>query len=186
MYKNMKKYWKWILAVVALLLVGLLIWFLIDYYSIPRLPDSEKKKIEEIYYERLIPLPSKPWLYPLVWYDENGGVEEEFVWRYIGTYGDCYAFLDIADNLSDVDGLTPMINPYPIHGFDREVYYPIEVNVVLYHIPGEILVKGEYRDYATQVAYLEELKSEYNREEWITDEQLEQLARDIEAISTAN
>lgn len=186
----MRKCWKWILVVIALLLTGVLIWFIFFYNSTPCFSDQEKKKIEEVYYERWIPIPDKPELYPLIWYDENGGVEEDGVWRYIGTYGDCYAFLKIGDNLTDMPSLEHMYLdlPYLIPGLTSDVYYPIEADVVLYHTQKEFTYKAEYSDweYTSRMELLTEINSRDNREEWITDEQLEQLTNDIEAIAKAH
>ena len=181
----MRKYWKWITAILAVLLVGLLIWFLVDYYSIPRLPDSEKKKIEELYYDTWYGGPKYSKFHPLTWYDENGGIEEDLVWRYIGTYGDCYAFLKIGDNLADIDVVPPytMPNPFPLQGLSREVWYHTEADVVLYHTQKDFPVVIGDREYS---ARLRGLWGMDNREEWITDAQLEQLTRDIEKIAKAH
>ena len=174
-----KKYGKIVtLALIVVLAVAILIQIII-YASVPRLPRREKEKVEAAYYVTVIPNPGRPDQYPLIWYDENGGVEEDWVWRYIGTYGDCYAFLQIGDNINAI--MTPCNNPYRIRGFDREVYYHTEANVILYHTEGYIYKDGPY-GYYTPMIHLFDL-SNSDREEWITDKQLQQLARDIEAIS---
>lgn len=181
----MQKYWKWITAILAVLLVGLLIWFLVDYYSIPRLPNLEKDKIEAIYYESWIPRPEYPEQTPLIWYDENGGVEENFVWRYIGTYGDCYAFLQIGDNENAI--YEPVDIPYPIRSLTRVVYYPIEADVILYHTNREFTYAEVCSsDFDGETIKLWTLNGMDNREEWLTDAQLERLTRDIEKISKVN
>lgn len=186
----MRKYWKWITAILAVLLIGLLIWFLIDYFSMPRLPEWEKKKIEEVYYESWIPFPDKPELYPLIWYDENGGIEEEDVWRYIGTYGDCYAFLVIGDNQTGMLSLEDMYVdlPYLLPGLTSDVYYPIEADIVLYHTQKEFTYKAEYSnwEYTSRMDSLALIIRRGNREEWISDKQWERLTKDIEEIAKAH
>ena len=186
----MRKYWKWILVVIALLLTGVLIWFIFFYNSTPCFSDQEKKKIEEVYYERWIPIPDKPELYPLIWYDENGGVEEDGVWRYIGTYGDCYAFLVIGDNQTGMTSLEHMYVdlPYLLPGLTSDVYYPIEADIVLYHTQKEFTYKAEYSnwEYTSRMDPLALIISRGNREEWISDKQLERLTKDIEEIAKAH
>lgn len=174
----MRKYWKWILSIIALLLVGLLIWFIFFYHSVPRFSDEEKKKVEEVYYDSWIG--DSP-----TWYDENGGIEEVGVWRYVGTYGDCYAFLKIGDNFSDMTVYPPytMPNPFPLDGLSHEVYYHTEANVVLYHTKKDFTILVGDREYSGRLKDIREID---NREEWITDEQLERLTRDIEAIAKAH
>ena len=179
----MRKYWKWIIAILAVLLIGLLVCFIFFRNTDSGLPESEKEKIEKLYYEQMIPVPERPEDYPLIWYDENEGVEEKGVWRYIGTYGDCYAFLIIGDNLADIGVFPPytMPNPYPIQGLTRDVYYSVEADIVLYHTKE----KMEYgnQEHATQMALLSEIDNVGNREDWVTNEQLEKLTQDIEQIS---
>ena len=174
----MRKYWKWILSIIALLLVGLLIWFIFFYHSVPRFSDEEKKKVEEVYYDSWIG--DSP-----TWYDENGGIEEVGVWRYVGTYGDCYAFLKIGDNFSDMTVYPPYTipNPFPLDGLSHEVYYHTEANVVLYHTKKDFTILVGDREYSGRLKDIREID---NREEWITDEQLERLTRDIEAIAKAH
>ena len=184
----MKKYWKWILAAIAILLAGLLIWFFFFYNSAPRLPKMEKEKIETIYYEHWIVDSKFPEKSPLIWYDENGYVEEEGVWRYVGTYGDCYAFLLIGDNEADYLVSPPMHVqlPFPIPGLCGTVYYPSEAHVVLYHTKNEFSYADVYGTNFEGTIRMCQLRSINNREDWLTDEQLEQLTQDIEAISKAH
>ena len=174
----MRKYWKWITAILSVLLIGLLIWFIFFYHSTPHLSDEEKKKVEEVYYDSWIG--DSP-----TWYDENGGIEELGVWRYVGTYGDCYAFLVIDDNFMpiDCDPRIPVANPYPLDGLTRDVYYHTEAFVVLYHTKKDFTVMLGDREYSGRLEYLGAIK---NREEWITDAQLERLTRDVEKIAAAH
>ena len=181
----MRKYWKWILSILALLLVGLLIWFIFFYRSTPHLSDQEKDKIEEVYNNTWFLGSEYVKTRPIVWYDENGGIEEDGVWRYVGTYGDCYAFLKIGDNFSDMTVYPPytMPNPFPLDGLSHEVYYHTEANVVLYHTKKDFTILVGDREYSGRLKDLREID---NREEWITDEQLERLTRDVEKIAAAH
>ena len=180
----MKKCWKWILAAVAILLVGLLIWFIFLYTSVPRLSKKEKEKVEQVYFEEWLGADEQTYQQcPLIWYDENGYSEQEFVWRYVGTYGECYAFLLIGDNqtayMEDVE------IPFPINGLARVVYYSTEADVILYHTSKEFTYKSEYGDdeYKKRLDHISNIDRYWNREEWLTDAQLEELTRDIENLA---
>ncbi len=176
----MRKCWKLVIAISSVFLVVLLLWFIFFYNPVPRLSETEKDKIEAKYYACWIPNRKHPERDPLIWYDENGRVEEEYVWRYIGTYGDCYAFLMIGDNVGATYG--PVDLPYLIQGLSREVYYPIEARVVLYntHTAYELEYYGDELQLLVDLNYY----TSY-REEWLTDAQLEQLTRDIAEIAKA-
>ena len=178
----MKKYRDYIILALVIVLTAIILTDTFVYAFTPRLPKWEKEKIEAIYYESWIPFPDRPELCPLIWYDENGGVEEEFVWRYIGTYGYCYAFLQIGDNENAI--YEPVDIPYPIRGLTREVYYPIEAEVILYHTNREFTYAEVCSsDFDGETIKLWILNDMDNREEWLTDAQLERLTRDIEKIS---
>ncbi len=138
------------------------------YSTNPSLPQWEKEKVEE-QYARL-----REW--PLVWYDENGCIESEYVHRYIGTYGDCYAILEIGDNHDDGTYME-LEMPYPIYGLSKTVYYPVEADVMLYH------TKRTFENGNAKPIRFMFLKYIRNREEWISDEMLEQLTRDLEIIA---
>lgn len=126
-----------------------------------RLPKWEKEKVEKAYFEEWLGGTSQASDNSLLWYDEGVDVEDlefgQVVWRYIGRYGDCYALLVIGEDYS---------------------------RVFLYHtqksFPNEE-VTG--RDYIDTQCRLYEIAAIKNREEWITDAQLERLARDVEKIA---
>ena len=178
----MRKSWKWIIVAIAPLLIGLLAWFLIDYFSVPRLPPWEKEKVEQAYF---IEMGSDEEMYaqnPIIWYDENGHVEEYNVWRYIGKYGDCYAFLRIGKNINAYWEEVQL--PCPVVGLDPPVYYPVQAFVMLYHTKREFTheeVNG--RSHADCTHQLWNLLDVRNRNVLLTDEQLEQLAQDIEKLA---
>lgn len=184
MYKEMKKHWKLILTVVAILLSGLLIWLLIDYFSVPRLPFREKEKIEQVYFEEHMASSEKDYAdRRIIWYDENGYVEEENVWRYVGTYGNSYAFLRIGSGIGAT--MDPIESPILLRGLSRTVYYPCDADIMLYHTTrkftyAEVLGSDYSFDGTIRMYPLHEIR---NREEWLTDEQLEQLTQDIEKIA---
>ncbi len=162
-----------IIAIIASVLAVVIVCLTCIYASIPRLPPWEKEKIE---LERTGPGP--------IWYDENGYVEEPGVYRYIGTYGYCYAFLVIGDG----QGATfdPMSGPFELRGLSRPVYYPIDATVLLYHTkrtftygigtPWEITVRARYLD----------IMGSEQRKEWLSDAQLERLTRDVEKLAKAH
>ena len=104
----------------------------------------------------------------IIWYDENGGVEEEFVWRYIGKYGNNYAFLKIRG---------PAAEPYPLKGVYGDVYYPHNALVVLYNDEKESPLNfGTVRHWAS-------LADARKSGDWITDYQWKRLSQDIEKIA---
>ncbi len=163
-------------AIVASILAVITFLLILLYVSVPRLPKWEKDKVREAYNEQTI----RP--VPIVWYDENGYKEECDVFRYLGKFGDCYAFLQIGDNRNDMEG--DAVLPYPLDGLSRTVYYHIEARVWLYHTKREFtyeeLFGWDFMDGSVNMYCLPELN---NREEWISDELLEQLTQDIEEIA---
>lgn len=173
-----------IVFVILAVLIAVVIILSIGFYApTPILPRWEKEKIEEVYYgmweRRSLPAP------PLVWYDKNGYVEEENVYRYIGTYGYCYAFLVTGDNINEI--FEKVNIPYPIYGLSHMVYYPAEVDIVLYHTQKEFTYEEVYNFKGVEGTYrLCYLASIENREEWLTDAQLERLTRDVEKIAKAH
>ena len=158
------------IAIIASVLAFAIVVLSFIYASIPRLPPWEKEKVEQ----------AKKG-YPITWYDENGYVEEFGVWRYIGTYGDCYAFLVIGDGLGAT--FEPLPGPFELYGLSRSVYYPVDAEVVVYHTK-RTFTYGVGTDYehTTPLRILERIGPEI-RKEWLTDAQLEQLTRDIEKIA---
>ena len=170
----MKKYWKRIVSIVAVLLVGLVIWFIFFYNYVPRLSEEEKEKVEQAYSDYQFGL------WPIDWYDENDHIEEFGVWRYIGTYGDCYAFLVIGNGQGAT--MDPLPGPFEVYGLARSVYYPADADVVLYHTKRTFTYGIDTpHEFTTRLYFLEGISS--NREEWITNEQWEQLTRDIEKLA---
>ena len=181
----MKKYWKWITPVVAVLLVGLVIWFIFFYNSVPRLSDKEKEKVEQAYF--LLTGSDDEWYAQnaIIWYDENGYVEENNVWRYLGKYGDCYAFLKFGDNKNSY--MEKLELPCPVAGLDTPVYYPMQAFVMIYHTKQEFTRNEICGNYSSDSAYkLWNLLDVRNRDLLLTDEQFEQLTRDIEKLAKAH
>lgn len=112
------------------------------------------------------------------WYEDNGFVEEPGATRYIGTYGDCYAFLILGFNTNSI--MEPYEGPVEIYGLSRLVYYPVKAYIGLYHI------KRSFPRYGGEIElrawYLERLSPE-TRREWMSDWQLERLTRDVEKLA---
>ena len=181
----MKKYWKPITVILAILLVAILIVGILLYYSVPRLSKKEKEKVEQAYF--IATGSNEEWYKqnPIIWYDENGYVEENNVWRYLGVYGDCYAFLRIGDNINMFEKEIDL--PWPIQGFDSPVYYPVEADVMLYHTKQAFTHEEVYgtalSDYTYQLWNLYDVR---NRNVLLTDAQLERLTRDIEKLAKAH
>lgn len=176
------KGWKLFFAISAILLVGLVVWGIFFRDSVPRLSREEKDAVRTEYINRKHGGKLESYVdRPIIWYDENGHVEKESVWRYIGTYGDCYAFLEIGDN-KDWD--MPTQGPYPLAGLARKVEYPNEARVYLYHTTKEFNskdVSSQYsKDFTLRMMELYQIK---NLEEWITDKELVQLTLDIEELA---
>lgn len=121
------EYQKILFTVLAVFLVGILFWSFFIRHSVPRLSKTEKELVQAEYTRLYCAGDIKEYQeYPLIWYDENGYVQEDCVWRYIGTYGDCYALLAIGINASNPDFDT-IEKPFPIEGLSREVLYHCEV-----------------------------------------------------------
>ena len=161
----------------CLAVVFLAVYTVASYEDTSTLSAELKEKIKVAYHRRMHPWDSDrnaQDIPPLNWYDENGQVEEYTVWRYVGTYGDCVALLHIDDNKNGI--YQPLEMPYLLDGLPRDVYYPNEAFVYLYNTG----VKNEFG----KLADLIELE-EYNVK-WLSIFQMEQLTRDIEAISTVN
>lgn len=174
------------IAIVASVLAIAIVCLTFVYASTPRLPEWEKEKVKEAYFEEWLGSNEKYYdQLPFIWYDENAYKEDDFVWRYVGTYGDCYAFLWIGDHF--VHPLSEQCElhkaPFPLAGLSRTVYYPAVGSVVLYHTKKEIT----YEEYGHEITKrLSTLAMLNNREEWISDWQLERLTQDIEKLAKSH
>ena len=156
LYKHRKHILSILAVVLAVAVLGVIV-----YRGFHRLPKWEKEKVEKAYIEEWLGDKASIADRPLIWYDEIANVEDlefwEIAWRYIGTYGDCYAFLLIGEDYSEV---------------------------VLYHTNKSFPYKEvSGYDYMDTQCRLYEIAAIKNREEWITDAQLERLARDVEKIA---
>ena len=185
----MRKYWKWIISAVCLVAVGLAIWFAVDYFTVPKWSQAAKERVKHNYIytwshwnpEKVKEGWEERWFEqnPIIWYDENGGVEEENVWRYIGTYGDCYAFLlhgrDVNYGFPEKD--FPI--PFPIAALSRTVYYPTVACVILYDTKGRLETNKSLFGEPCRVMPLYQVQDR----NWLTPEQLEQLTQDIEKLA---
>ena len=180
------KYRKLILTVLVSLFVCLVFVGVYSYCSVPRLSAKAKAEVEALYFQDWCM--SSEEIYarqPLIWYDENWYREEVNVWRYIGTYGDCYAFLRMSKNIGGM--FEPIELPVEILGLSYAVYYPRNAYVFLYHtkreFPSDDVFYTVVPDKNNYMVKMTALYSIQNRSEWLTDEQLEQLTRDIEKIA---
>ena len=161
---------KKLIFVISAVLVVVIICGIFLFAYTPSLPEQEKAKIEALYS-------------PIIWYDENGHVEEEHVWRYIGKYGDCYAFLQIGSGINAM--FEPVEPPFVLDGLSYPVYYPEDAYIFLYHTKQEFshsdVFGFDYKD--APMVRMTALQSIENREEWISDWQLYRLTRDLERIA---
>ena len=176
----MSKRGKIILVVLLCLSVAFLVVYTVaNYEDTSTLSVELKDEIKVAYHKRHYPYSEldKQDIPPLIWYDENGQIEEYMVWRYVGTYGDCVALLYIDNNQNGI--YQPLEMPYLLDGLPRDVYYPNEAFVYLYNTG----VRNDSGQFG-RLADLIELKQDDLK--WLSNAQMEQLARDIEAISTVN
>ena len=158
-----------IIAIIASVLAIVIVCLTCIYASTPRLPPWEKDKILNEF--NIVEVSDTP-----IWYEDNGYVEEPGVMRYIGTYGDCYAFLIIGFGTGAT--MEPYEGPVEVRGLSRPVYYPVEAHIGLYHTKRTFRLKGT----TLRAWCLSWLTPEY-RQEWLTDAQLERLTRDVEKLA---
>ena len=173
----MSKQGKIILAVLLCLSVSFLVVYAVaNYKDTSTLSAEQKEEIKVAYHKMYYPdsdldVQDIP---PLIWYDENGEVEEYMVWRYVGTYGDCVVCLRIGNNQDAI--FRPLEMPYLMYDLPRDVYYHVEATVWVYNPQGheefgKLLTVSDLELYGIK---------------WLSDAQLEQLTKDIEAISKAH
>ena len=156
-----------IIAIVAAVMVVAVLLHVGRVYGVyPRMTPWEKDEVLNVLNE----YPSD--YYDLFWYEDSGDMEEPGATQYIGTYGDCYAFFVIGSKTDST--LEPYEGPVQIDGLTREVYYPVNAHVVLYHTDPDF----QYR----RVWYLHHYPREWIGR-YISDWQLERLTQDIEKLA---
>lgn len=156
-----------IIAIVAAVLVVAVLLHVGRVFGVyPKMAPWEKEKILNVLNEYTSDY------YELFWYENSDDIDEPGATRYIGTYGDCYAFLVIGSK-TGASG-QPYEGPVQIDGLTREVYYPVHVHVVLYRTDSN----SQYRP----VWYLYDETREHTAF-YISDWQLERLTRDIEKLA---
>ncbi len=111
----------------------------------------------------------------LVWFDENGGMRETHVHRYFGTYGNCVVMLVYQHNRDSLGNRIEL--PCAIGGLSYQVKVPTVCDVYLYNKnpncrTEEILLNTRYMP-------LEMMKNA--KLNWLTDAQIEQITREVEA-----
>lgn len=156
-----------IIMIIASVLAIVIVCLTCIYAATPRVPPWEKEKILDEFNDCQYDY------YDLFWCEENGYVDEPGAMRYIGTYGDCYAFFIIGSKTNAA--MMPYIGPVKIYGLSRPVYYPVNALVALYHTKPTFSWK--------RVMYIQDLTPEMRRELYISDWQLERLTRDVEKLA---
>ncbi|MBQ7331410.1 MAG: hypothetical protein IJW94_06430 [Oscillospiraceae bacterium] len=111
---------------------------------------------------------------PLVWFDENGGKRDPYVFRYFGTYGDCIVLLRYGDNQTSL--WTPVDVPYQMRGLTRPVYFPMECDVYLYNTNPNYPVYSHCLAPLTELYYVQEIMGV----SWLSEAQLKRLTNDLE------
>ena len=123
----------------------------------------------------------------ITWYDRDddveGGVEKDYSWRYIGSYGDCIVVLRFDSNTNAV--YEPITESFSVYCGFRRVDYHREASVWVYNTKdtiGEATALEEFRDnHLLDLWDVIDLKLN-----WLTDSQIEQIAEDVEAMSKVN
>lgn len=186
----MKKQYKWLIPILILLTIVTVIYFVFFYHDANSLSRWQKHQIITAYKEDCLgtKMMSDPESFleryyessPLVWYDENGGVEEAQVIRYFRTYGNCIVLLKMEDNRDNLG--KPIKSPVPLSGLSRTVFYPRECSIYLYNAkdPFDFEYSPNVRKTDIKMISLIFL-DEYGVDNWLTEEQLEQLTDDLEA-----
>ena len=120
----------------------------------------------------------------IIWYDEYGSEDMINVWRYIGKYGDCYAFIWTYPHEQYL-GYVP--EEYLLDGLFGEVMYPRNSRVMLYHTKQEFtfeeMYEGSAYGFPERSSHCGDLTYLKNRKKWLTDSQWVQLTRDIEKMA---
>ena len=156
-----------IIAIVAAVLVIAMILHIGRVYGCyPKMTSWEKEKILNVLNEYSFDY------YNLFWYEDNGFANEPGATRYIGTYGDCYAFLILGSGYM-FPGF-PYEGPVKIYGLSRDVYFPIHAYVVLYQTDPS---------FPRRRVWLLGDQTEEVRRLYISDWQLERLTRDVEKLA---
>ena len=129
-------------------------------------------------------------MFGVTWYDECGTWDAMGTFRYMGTYGDCYAFLVY----TPAGTVAPENGKFVVHALPSAVYFPAPYNmqIVLYHTKQDYAIKDIYREntYKSFIHYDGDARCHYlnpdflkNPGEWLTDSQWEQLTRDVQKIA---
>ena len=151
----LQNYKKPILIVLVVLLTVILVVGIILHFSAPWLSQSQKDAIELAMHQKIL------------WDSSWDGAKTNAL-QYVGTYGDCVALLQYRHNS---DAIGQYIEP-PVQidrdFFSRPVYLHNNAYIIFYNLKEQKL--------QTAAGLVErDIK-------WLTDEQKEQLARDIEKI----
>ena len=160
---------KVILSLSILLIVMIAVGYFLTRDYLPPAPDNLKREmLQEL--KRLTPnVPDVS----IVWFDENGGKRDPGVCRYFGTYGDCVVLL-IYHFPIEVSAETPRY-PYRISS-TRTVMLPAGYEIMVFNRDPNCKTNEVYPfPIRISAIYIAVIKLN-----WLTDNQAEQIGRDLE------
>ena len=182
-----RKYKILIISVSVIVLAVAIVLGLCHFFPAKVPPKSVKMAIEQ---ERTF-----GGFYDVIWYNEVGswdtGTFDDFcTWQYVGKYGNTYAFIK---RETYIHGTEVAPEEVLVLGLPREVYFPFYIEIMLYNKQGFTAEElyGEdwerytydYRVNADTVLHCVRMHGITNREDWLSDKQLERLTRDIEELA---
>ena len=157
----MKKNWKRIVALSSLTIIMVVCFIL---FSEPKLSQSQMDMIDDEFTAKWA-----MWRDQKILWDRNVDGAKTYACQYVGIYGDCVAFLQYTHNTI---GATwePIPLPWYIEYsfFEREVWLHNNAYLLLYNLK-------EQKFRTTDILVDRDIQ-------WLTEEQKEQLAQDIEEI----
>lgn len=165
---------KVILSLSILLIVMIAVGYFLTRDYMPPLSKGMKAKVLEAYITEMVGGEEHyNHTNRLVWFDENGGKRDRYVFRYFGTYGDCIVILRYGSGLTATGGPVKLPKTLPLA---RPVQYPVDCSILLYNTNPDYPTDGRLAAPITSLINVIEKKLP-----WLTDAQFEQLTDDLEA-----
>ena len=163
------------IIVLVMMVVG---YFLSCDYTYPTISPSSLARIKAEVVREFIKLAGSEEAYakhPVVWFDENGGKRDRWVYRYFGIYGDCIILLVYTSKPDAYSIETPWYT-YKITG-TCEVMMPAGY---AFHVVNRDPICKTIEFWPT-VRICESIGDAVRDLNWLTERQAEQIARDLEA-----